>query len=75
MCWHMIRFYHTLSNDSLMLEAVEKEEEEEEEAEEVLSNHTLLQIFSLALPSRNDQRRRVAAATADPSRETSKRKV
>lgn len=36
-CWHMIRFYRTLSNDSLMLEVVEKEEEEEEEAEEVLS--------------------------------------
>lgn len=45
MCWHMIRFYHTLSNDSLMLEVVEKEEEEEEEAEEVLSNSYASSIF------------------------------
>lgn len=44
MCWHMIRFYHTLSNDSLMLEVVEKEEEEEE-AEEVLSKSYASSIF------------------------------
>lgn len=45
MCWHMIRFYHILSNDSLMLEVVEKEEEEEEEAEEVLSKSHASSIF------------------------------
>lgn len=45
MCWHMIRFYHTLSNDSLMLEVVEKEEEEEEEAEGVLSKSYASSIF------------------------------
>lgn len=45
MCWHMIRFYHTLSNDSSMFEVVEKEEEEEEEAEEVLSKSYASSIF------------------------------